>query len=300
MIIGVSAFVTGYVANGLSTHNWGWRSVKNGLISAGMSLIGWHSGGVGCSAWSIAGKNAISNIANAFMPSATFPIDRHFSFSISPVFGFGTDGLSAGFFESINYTDGKNTLSIGGGLGIGYGGWKFNATSGDWGIGYGRTQYAEGDFNGNYLGPQEIGAFSLSYNKSNINLSNDLWGDGEDRWRTTAAELTIGHFSMGSYVYTNNGKSASGGLITDEKAPIWGLGKKGTWKNGMVYFAPLWIGYTNNNKSFRLGYSHPMIQNLTQNFVHKYISPTPFFLDYSRFLNDFYSYYGTNNPLSIW
>ena len=56
LIIGFSAFASGYVANGLSTHNWGWKSVQNGLLSAGMSLIGWYSGGAGCSAWSIAGK----------------------------------------------------------------------------------------------------------------------------------------------------------------------------------------------------------------------------------------------------
>lgn len=310
LIIGVSAFVTGYVANGISTNNWGWRSVQNGLISAGMSLIGWHSGGVDCSAWSIAGKSAASNIVNAFIPSATFSIDRHFSFSISPVFGFGTDGLSAGFFESINYTNGKNVLSIGGGLGNGYAGWKVFAKSGNWGIGYGRTQYAEGDFNGNYLGPQEVGTLNLSFLDYSIGYSNDYFGDRDDRWRTTAAELTIGRFSVGSYVYTNHGgresgwkgikwkgESDKGNYTTKTRIPL--VGQMDTWNGGKAYYAPLWMGYSHDGNIYRVGMSSKIVHRLTQNLAHRIIK-YPAYNRYSSTVNYGYSYYGRHNPLSIW
>lgn len=39
-----------------------------------------------------------------------------------------------------------------------------------------------------------------------LSLSNDLFGDGEDRWRTTSAELSYRNFSIGTYVDTNWGR----------------------------------------------------------------------------------------------
>ena len=312
LIIGVSAFVTGYVANGITTNNWGWKSVQNGLVSAGMSLIGWHSGGVGCSAWSIAGKNAVSNIVNAYMPSANFPIDRHFSFSISPVFGFGTDGLTAGFFESVNYSNGNKGFSIGYGAGASYAGWKVYAKSGNWGIGYGRTQYEEGDFNGNYLGPQETGTISLTISDVSIDYSNDYFGDHDDRWRTTAAELTIGKFSVGSYVYGNQGGRESGWTgekwkcVKEEdkpkytrqtKIPI--VGTMNAWKGGKVYYAPFWLGYSQQGNIYRIGMSGKVVHRLTQNLFHKIIS-FPAYDNYANTIYNGYSYYGRHNPISIW
>ncbi|MDR1090407.1 MAG: hypothetical protein LBL79_04960 [Prevotella sp.] len=54
--------------------------------------------------------------------------------------------------------------------------------------------------------------------------------------------------------------------------PPWPVGKNkneglSTWKNGRVYFAPAWFGYRskNGNQTTRIGFSHPMVQNLTQN-----------------------------------
>jgi len=74
----------------------------------------------------------------------------------------------------------------------------------------------------------------------------------------------------------------------------------GAWKNGQVYFAPFWIGYEKGNIIHRVGYSHPYVQSLTQNFVHKYITPTPFFLNYDNFRSGPYSYFGRKNHFSLW
>lgn len=71
-------------------------------------------------------------------------------------------------------------------------------------------------------------------------------------------------------------------------------------QKSIINYAPFWIGFSRNGQSYRLGYSHPIIQNLTQNAVHKYVISTPYFLGYEKFKSGLYSYFGRNNPLSIW
>ena len=137
----------------------------------------------------------------------------------------------------------------------------------------------------------------------NFRISNDLWGDGEDRWRTTAAELTIGKYSVGSYVITNYGKEEGGGNDDGRKAP-WPVGKNlnkkyDAWKDGRVFSAPLWFGYKSNSQVTRFGVSFPVIQNLTQNLVHKGFGHAPFYLNYRYMKKGPYSYSGFDNSISI-
>ena len=307
LIIGTAAFLSSYVGNGLSSHNWGWQSVKKGLFSAGMALVGIHTGVMNGSAWSTAGNVAASNVMNSLMPPMSIPVSKHLSFSASPFFRLGSDGFTIGIYESLNFSTGDFTVSLGGGVGSSYAGWNVGAIIGDWGAGFGMTTYESSVFNGNLLGKQTIGTVSLMYKNNSFSLSNDLFGDGEDRWRTSAAELNLGEISLGTYVYTNHGSEESKiiageneKLTDDSKAPILGKNKDGAWRNGKVYFSPFWVGYTHNNQSLRIGYSNPIIQNLTQNAVHKYFTPTPYFLNYDNFKSGIYGYYGRTNPLSIW
>ncbi len=300
IVIGAAAFVSSYVTNGLTTHDWGWKSVQNGLISAAISLVGVHTGRIVGTPWAIASKIAAMNVANALLPSVSIPIGSHFTYSATPVFGFGTDGFTAGIFQSLNYHDGKFSLSVGGGFGSGYTGWKVGTKIEGIGVGYGQTKYSDSYFNGNLLGQQTIGSVSLTIGDVAFTHSNDYFGDGKDRWRSSAAELAIGDISVGTYVYTNYGKDESETTNPDIKAPLLGLNKRGAWSNGDSYFAPFWIGFSRNGQSYRLGYSHPIIQNLTQNAVHKYVISTPYFLGYEKFKSGLYSYFGRNNPLSIW
>ncbi|MBR6262784.1 MAG: hypothetical protein IKR05_06155, partial [Prevotella sp.] len=306
LIIGSTAFISGYLANGLSSHNWGWKSIQNGLISAGMSLIALHTGIKSESIWNTAVKIGVNNLLNAFMPSSTIDIDNHFSITFTPMIGFGSDGFTAGVFTSLNYSNGEFTGSIGNGAGDGYWGWNVNTyfKSLHLGAGYGQTIYSEKSFNDNLLEGQKVGTISISYKSNSFSLSNDRFAQLEDRWRTSAAELTIGKFSVGTYVYTNDGKRESTidgkEPFIDSKAPLLGYNKKKTWINGKVYFAPLWFGFSDGNQLYRFGYSHPIVQNLTQNAVHKYLVPTPYYLNYSRFHTGPYSYYGSKKPLSLW
>ena len=130
-----------------------------------------------------------------------------------------------------------------------------------------------------------------------------------DRWRTSAVELSIFDFTVGTYVTTNNGTADSNDKTHAGRDRIIGsnpykkVGNRyvgGAWDDGKVYSAPFWVGYKSDRQVFRVGISHPAIQSLTQNFVHKHVVKTPFFLDYSRFQGGIYSYYGYNNPLSLW
>ncbi|MDD2476294.1 MAG: polymorphic toxin type 23 domain-containing protein [Dysgonamonadaceae bacterium] len=69
-----------------------------------------------------------------------------------------------------------------------------------------------------------------------------------------------------------------------------------------IYFCPLWIGIRNGNTINRIGYSHPLVQDRTQNVVHKWFGPgrTNFFNRYDHFYQGPTNYYGYYNPFSLW
>ena len=173
-----------------------------------------------------------------------------------------------------------------------------------WGGGYGRTKYDESSNHGNYLGAQTVGTITLGLGRDvSFSLSNDLFGERkQDRWRTSAAELTIGNFTLGTYVTTNDGRHESAGSTNKNIDPLLGANKhkKESWTNGVAYSAPAWFGIRNGNKINRFGYSHPYVQSITQNFVHKYIVPTPYFHPSPSFYEGGYFSSGFNNPLTLW
>ena len=113
---------------------------------------------------------------------------------------------------SLSYTDGDFSASVSGGITNNYIGWNAEASYGGWGAGFGKTYYGEQTVRGNVLGKQTVGAITLlAPGDVSFRLYNDMFGQsGHDRWRTSAAELTIGDFSVGTYVTTNDGKKESG------------------------------------------------------------------------------------------
>jgi hypothetical protein len=175
-----------------------------------------------------------------------------------------------------------------------------------YGGGYGQTLYGATEVFGQQLGAQRIGTWTGYFNHNSFSISNDLWGDKGDRYRTNAAELTIGKWSVGTYLYTNDGREASGGELdpSDNCIPPWPVGMKKngelqTHTNGRPYSAPLWIGYRNGNQITRVGFSHKIVHNLTQNMVHKFMD-TPYYMSYDEFRGGGYFYTGYRNPLSLW
>ena len=68
----------------------------------------------------------------------------------------------------------------------------------------------------------------------------------------------------------------------------------GVWEK-CTYLSP-WF----NGQVIRFGVSHPVVQNLTQNLVHKFKNGyAPFFLNYDYMYKGVYSYSGFDNPISL-
>lgn len=83
-----------------------------------------------------------------------------------------------------------------------------------------------------------------------------------------------------------------------DRSDGWPAGE--AYEKGAAYYSPIWIGVRHGNQVARLGYSHSAVQNLTQNFVHKYLAPTPMFIDYNSFVYGPYMQISTHNPFSLW
>jgi hypothetical protein len=164
---------------------------------------------------------------------------------------------------------------------------------------------------GKQLGLQRIGTYTAYFNHNSFSISNDLWGDKGDRWRTSAAELTIGKWSIGTYLYTNDGREESGDMqdrsencVPPKFLGIFNSRNKNeglsTWANGRPYSAPLWVGYRNGNQITRIGISREWIHNNTQNFVHQRFGKANYYMSYDEFRRSTYFYTGYRNPLSLW
>ena len=309
-LVGGLGFVFGYVSHGLTSGNWGWEALGNGVLTGAMWGVGYTSGvkEAGTSPLLYSAYSAGSSTINSFMPSMNVPIGNNFGLSVSPGIGFGTTGFTAGINAGIGYSDGDFSIGAGVGVGDNHWGWNASATYNGVGVGYGLTYYGKTQGPDGKSNAQRVANITAYWKGGSFALQNDmisLGGDG-DRWRTNAFELSVGDFSFGSYIYTNDGKTDSE-KQQDENArsPIWGKNRnKGysTWKNGQVFSAPVWIGYRRGNQIMRIGYSHKVFQDLQQNGIHGRtgFGNQNFYLNYDNFKTGGYFYSGYYNPLSLW
>ena len=322
LIVAGAGFVVGYLGNAISSHNWGWSSIKSGLITAGASWLGFNTAGLATGSitsatWRQVGSICLNGIVNKAYPSGNVPLNDHLGLAFSPSFSWTEGGLTAGMLASLSYTDGDFSASVSGGITNNYVGWNAEASYGGWGAGFGKTYYGEQTVRGNVLGKQTVGAITLlAPGDVSFRLYNDMFGQsGHDRWRTSAAELTIGDFSVGTYVTTNDGKEESGihgydpnivdpylGANPERVIHVNGRDQKvgGGWPNGKVYSAPFWVGIKSGSQIYRFGVSARIVQSLTQNLVHRYLVPTPYFIPGKEFYRGLYSSFGHNSPLSLW
>lgn len=322
LIVAGAGFVVGYLGNAISSHNWVWSSIKSGLITAGASWLGFNTAGLATGSitsatWRQVGSICLNGIVNKAFPSGNVPLNDHLGLAFSPSFSWTEGGLTAGMLASLSYTDGDFSASVSGGITNNYVGWNAEASYGGWGAGFGKTYYGEQTVRGNVLGKQTVGAITLlAPGDVSFRLYNDMFGQsGHDRWRTSAAELTIGDFSVGTYVTTNDGKEESGihgydpnivdpylGANPERVIHVNGRDQKvgGGWPNGKVYSAPFWVGIKSGSQIYRFGVSARIVQSLTQNLVHRYLVPTPYFIPGKEFYRGLYSSFGHNSPLSLW
>ncbi|MDR1372274.1 MAG: hypothetical protein LBJ17_03990 [Dysgonamonadaceae bacterium] len=170
---------------------------------------------------------------------------------------------------------------------------------------------------GNAIGPdglsnaQPVGSVTAIWKGGLFMLQNDLFAlsNRGDKWRTNAWELTLGDFSIGSYIYTNDGKKASGGLEGKDDnltSPIWGANRNApkftSWKDGRVYSAPIWVGVRSGNSISRFGYSFRGSQDLQQNGIHSRtgFGNQNYYLNYQDFYSGIYLNSGYYNSFSLW
>jgi hypothetical protein len=212
---------------------------------------------------------------NPFFLTASASINhfRH-DFILTQGIGVGPDGLfisgqgvySPGDWEiTAGYSGGANF--IGYGLDSGFKGY---------GAGYYRTIYGrEIGIDGN-PNPQIKGGIRLTTQDISLRIENDMFGDGKDRWRTSAAELEAGYFLIGTNIYTN---APDPGTELDPvyESRFFKRKREGTYSDGKVYSSPVYIGFRHEEHVLRLGADHPFVQDVTQNFIHKYFSKSPYF-----------------------
>ena len=229
--------------------------------------------------------------------------------TVSSSIGFG---LSSGFHANTgySYTTDKG-WSFGGGIGAGrnHWGWNTSATYKDFGLGYGQTYYGKNPGPDGLPHAQTVGGVALLFPGGSFRIENDVFlpkSMREDRWRSSAWELTIGDFSLGSYVYTNDPKNqyGKGDVTIPGNSPTWGPNTDGwgEWKNGQVYSAPLWLGYRVGNSVSRVGFSHWRVQDITQNGIHRYFpfGRQNYYTGYGNFQSSGYGYSGYYNPFSLY
>ena len=320
LIVGGVGFATGYITYGITNNDWGWNAALSGTITAGTFMIGYYSGGAGGIAnifsaggfqaqantvgLAFAGKAVASGIMSSLMPSINIPMGDNFGIGISPGLAIGASGLVGGINFSGTYSNEENSISLGAG---------FFGNSYSFGVGFTRNGYG-GSYSFTHYGgvhSQWTGTLSLKANDVSFSLENDFLAfQGQDRWRTNAVELGIGNFVVGVNTYTNDPLNQYGekdyNLDGTDMRGNKNKDERGAWNNGQVLSSAAWIGYKNGNSITRLGYSHPIIQDRTQNPVHiNGFFHLPFgyqniYNKYDYFQQGFYSYYGKFNPYSLW
>lgn len=154
---------------------------------------------------------------------------------------------------------------------------------------------------------QSVGSFTALWDGGSFRLENDfLMFNKQDRWRSNAAELAIGDFTVGTWLYNNDPKEQYGEQdFNMEGTDLYGKknrGQWGAWNNGQTYASPFYFGVKTGNRIERIGYSSPWVQDRTQNVVHRNVpfGRQHFYNKYDYFESGIYLYTGHYNSFSLW
>ncbi len=307
-IVAGSGFAFGYLSHGIKTGDWKWSSVAAGGIGALTAWVGFNTFGAGLAASQYIANMGINTIASTILPSVNVPIGKNTSISVSPTFGFGTGGfgvganvgvsyqvdLGRGFYANLGIDAGVGSVDggefrLGGGAEIGHGHVALGIYS---------TYY--GAANGS---SQRVGGASLAIGDFKVRYENDWFfglptGDGGDRYRTAAAQISYGDFFVGVNLYTGAPQERNGQRLTDQ-----GWVNKEDLNSSMCYeesstprLGAIYGGY----KNYRIGYNSEMLRyNIQNHLVHdKVNSPYFNFVWYNQ--SNFYYRQQTNFRYSLW
>lgn len=211
-LIGAIIGGTSYVVQAIQTGDWSWG--KFGTSILGGAVVGGITGGLNPA--SLIGSSVGNSVAMGFVSAMTPAYGvkvGDWSFNISPSIAFGnTMGIGA----SVSATYNAGDFSFSGGVGImsnsNYNGFGKNGLEvrksilaayddGKTGVSLG-TNFWSGDFK------QQTGAFGLHFGDFRAFYENDgsigPGGDGGDKYRTAALNLSVGKFTAGFNLFTGN------------------------------------------------------------------------------------------------
>jgi len=293
------------------TNNWQGEASAKQTIMAGIGALFMPAGAVSGANLLKFGVQQVGNTLLSQYVSINIPISENSSISLSPGLGFNpASGLSWGANASFNsrYVSlavggGTNHVAVGGSVTFDNG-----LTLGYYATFYGSKQGPDGKSN-----KQLVGGVSASYKDFSVRFENDFLAfQGKDRWRTNAFEIQYKNFVFGTSVYTNDPEGEGSDKDYEGTDLLGNRNKKfngkeyGAWEEGQVYLAPLWFGYRDGNNVIRAGVSDRMVQDRTQNWVHRngflYLPfvHQNFYNKYDYMYEGPYNYSGYYNPFSLW
>ena len=311
-----AGFAQGYLSHGIRTGDWGWNAVGSGAIGAGTALAAYFAGGAlsahsltnqiaSClgsgagvmEALAFSGKFVGSSLLNSVMPSYNIPIGNTFAISISPGFGFGLDGFTGGFNYTATGNIGNFSFSYGFGVGTTntvHGGVSYYDRKRDQYFSYYATHFGGAH-------SQTVGGIGYRSGKFSLRVENDIFGDGRDRWRTSAVQIGHGDVVVGKRVYTNSPNRELDRI--DYTSTFWnrllGIGERKAYADGRVYNSPFYIGLRQGNTISRIGINHPIVQDIFQNGWHIAIRSPLFPTPYGSYSGS-YGFRGVYNPFTLY
>ncbi|AUP79808.1 DUF6443 domain-containing protein [Flavivirga eckloniae] len=257
--------------------------------------------------------------------SVDIPVFKNFSLSLSPAFAFGSSQNSIGLNLTANYEIGDFTLSasatgsftnkaVGTGK-SGFGGVFSGGGSYDDGN-TGFSLYSTYYTNVGGVGKQRVGGLGFRSGDFRFRYENDGFpfggtlGDGNDSYRSAAAGIGVGNYSVGFNLFTGSRSKSSYEGDKDEKKRARAIDRYGDtgfygerYPNGFVNetgtayrLGALYFGF----KNYRIGIdSDRYVRHPIQNRFAHGINSQPGFRSYSDAIY-LYSQYKTSNPFSLW
>ena len=314
VIVGAIIGATSYATSAAMNNSWSWEKFAwSTLGGAVMGAIGGSSVATSLTGDSIV-NGFITGASSVLMPSYNVSIGD-FSIGLSLAVAYGN---AAGMGVNLGAGYQSGNFSISGGVGLmgysnynGFGNNSFETRysamaswdDGKTGFSLG-TNFWGGDFKQRTtIAGIHIGDFKASYENdgSPFNYAGKILSNDTDMFRTAAASISIGDFSLQMNLFT--GKSGKDANKSDEISYSEGYLKKGkrlgVWNNceaDMYRLGSLSIGY----RGYKIGTNSEHIRNAFQNyFAHKIVTPQAGFRMIDRKWNSYFQYL-TPNKYTLW
>ena len=252
---------------------------------------------------------AIGKLSSEIFPTFNIQLTDAVSFSFSPSILAGSEGLTLGAnFGLTGLVNTGDMYSVTGlDIGLSTGGFRIGG-----GVEVGGKNFALGLNSTQYGGSasQRVGGAMMRIGDVKMRYENDWFfdaplGDGGDGFRTAAASISYGDYSIGLNLYTAKPVEKQNLRLVEDNSGkrIW-LSENDINKNNYCYveessprLGALYFGY----KDFRFGTNSEMIRYTIQNrIIHNFISHSPHFSWNESNSSTNYFNYQTRSRYSLW